>query len=278
MFKKVTKVLSVLALGVAGGIALQQPQVTQATKQKPVVIYLTRHGETTANVMHVAQGWSDYPLTNNGKQGAKALGLGLKKVKFQSAYAGNLTRQEETAQGALKYSDNKKVKLQTKPDLREDNYGSYEGRPDMKESVVKIAKYYGYPNVQTFTKKTGKQVMQKMQDGYYQLDKENELQTDLKPRDRAESSKQVQKRMTDVLTQIAQHQKKNGGGNVLVVSSGMSIDQFLSAERIPEYQGKSLDNDSVTKLVYKNKKFKLQGKIGSTKYYDAGKQDLKSNK
>ena len=46
--------------------------------------------------------------------------------------------------------------------------------------------------------------------------------------DRAESSAQVQKRMNSELLHIAKTTQEQGGGNVLVVSSGMSINEYLS--------------------------------------------------
>jgi broad specificity phosphatase PhoE len=137
----------------------------EAKSEKPVKIYLVRHGETTANVMHLAQGWSDFTLTQNGIDGAKYLGFGLKGTKFSSAYSGDLSRQEKTAKGALEYSENKKVSVKIDQDLRECNYGSYEGRPDMAKNVPEIIEYFGYKDVDDFLSKTGKDVMNKMQDG-----------------------------------------------------------------------------------------------------------------
>ncbi|WEV70793.1 histidine phosphatase family protein [Lactobacillus sp. ESL0785] len=266
--KAVVSTISVLALflGTAKTAAAKKVRTN-----KPVVIYLTRHGETTANVMHLAQGWSDFTLTDNGVKGAQYLGMGLKGTKFQAAYSGDLTRQEKTAQGALKYSGNKKVKLQIDPRLRECNYGSYEGRPDMAKNVPEIAAYYGYDNVTDFQTKTGKLFQNKMQDGYYALDQANKLNTTLPEQYRAEKSTVVQQRMTAALTAIAKKQQKKGG-NVLVVSSGMAINMFLSTQDYPQYQGTGLANDAVTKLTYQNGKFKLSGPIGDLKYFDAGKK------
>ncbi|RMC44873.1 histidine phosphatase family protein [Lactobacillus sp. ESL0230] len=246
------------------------PVSAKGKSNKPVTIYLTRHGETTANVMHLAQGWSDFTLTENGIKGAEYLGKGLKGIKFSAAYSGDLSRQEKTAKGALKYSGNKKVQLKVDSRLRECNYGSYEGRPDIAKNVPEIAEYLGYTSLEDFQAKTGKMLQNKMQDGYYGLDQQNKLNTNLPAQYRAESSETVEKRMTEVLTMIAKKQQKKGG-NVLVVSSGMSINLFLSTQNYPEYQGTGMANDAVTKLVYKDGKFKLAGEIGSLKYFDAGK-------
>ncbi|WEV36896.1 histidine phosphatase family protein [Lactobacillus sp. ESL0677] len=267
--KTLISFVSVITLFLVGTNVTEAKSTKAANK--PVTIYLARHGETTANVMHLAQGWSDFTLTDNGVKGAQYLGLGLKGVKFRAAYSGDLTRQEKTAQGALDYSGNKKIKLQIDPRLRECNYGSYEGRQDIGKNVPEIAEYYGYKDVADFQAKTGKLFQNKMQDGYYALDKANKLNTTLPEQYRAEQSTTVQKRMTAALTAIAKKQQKKGG-NVLVVSSGMSINMFLSAQDYPEYQGVGIANDAVTKLVYKNGKFKLAGPIGDLKYFNAGKK------
>ncbi|UQS84073.1 histidine phosphatase family protein [Bombilactobacillus thymidiniphilus] len=269
-FKLSKIILLALLLGGSGSIALGTQNVSATSKK--VILYVVRHGETTANVMHLAQGWSDFPLTPNGIQGAKYLGAGLKKAKFQSAYAGDLTRQEKTARGTLDASNNGKVKVHVDQRLREGNFGSYEARPDSAKNIPDIVKYFGYKDSNDFTKQEGKHFPSKYQDGYYELDKKNTLHTDLAKSDRAESSNQVKQRMQNVMNYIVKHQKNNS--NVLVVSSGMAIDQFLEKENIPQYKGDSLGNDSVTKLVYKNGKYHVQGKIGSLKYFNQGKKDL----
>lgn len=216
----------------------------------------------------------DYTLTKNGVNGAKYLGHGLRKVKFKAAYSSDLTRQEKTAKGALKASNNKKVHVKIDPNLREGNYGSYEGRPDSVQNDPVIAKHFGYKDVDELKEKNGKLAQNKMQDGYYELDKQNALKTDLPKKYRAESSKQVEQRMTKSLTKIAKKQQKNGGGNVLVVSSGAAINLFLSQQNFVQFKGEGLGNDAVTKLKYKNGKFKLSGDIGSMKYYNSGKKVL----
>lgn len=249
---------------------MQTNAEAKSLKSKEVVIYLVRHGETTANVMHRAQGWSDFTLTKNGVKGAQYLGRGLKNIHFDSAYSGDLTRQEKTAKGILKYSKNNKVKLKIDSGLREDNYGSYEGLPDVGKAIPDIAHYYGYKNGDEFLKKTGKNAMSKMQDGYYKLDQKKRLDTDLPSKYRAESAEMVEKRMNKSLTQIA---KKNKG-NTLVVSSGMSISLFLSQLNSSKYTGAPMKNDAVTKLVYKDGKFKILGEIGTLKYFTQGKKEI----
>ncbi|CAJ1230236.1 histidine phosphatase family protein [Levilactobacillus zymae] len=254
------------ALALAGGSTTAQAK--KKTTTKPVTIYLTRHGETTGNVMGRVQGWSDFPLTSNGLAVANNLGRGLKGKTFKAAYAGNLTRQEVTAKHALKYSGNAKVKVNISKYLREGGYGSFEGDSIATDNAL-IAGVYGYKNGDEMMAKQGASYWTKLQDAYYTLDKQNSQKTTLAKADRAESSKQVQSRMAKELKTIAKNTQKKGGGNVLVVSSGMSINEYL-ATMAKKYTGAPLKNASVTKLTYKNGKLAVSGTIGSLYYVNKG--------
>ncbi|PAK85089.1 histidine phosphatase family protein [Lentilactobacillus parakefiri] len=270
-------------LGMAGTIAVTMPtqtidaQAKTATKTvkttKTVTIYLTRHGETTGNVMGRVQGWSDFPLTANGVKVADQLGYGLKGVKFKAAYAGNLTRQEVTAKEALKYSGNAKVKVNISKFLREGGYGSFEG-DSIAADNDKIAGVYGYSSGAEFQKSTGKNYWNELQDAYYTLDQANSQDTKLVSGDRAESAAMVQKRMTTELNTIAKNTQKQGGGNALVVSSGMSINEYLST-MAPDYTGAAIPNAAVTKLVYKNGHLAVNGPIASLAYVNKGAEMMK---
>ncbi|WP_225893641.1 histidine phosphatase family protein [Levilactobacillus wangkuiensis] len=271
MMKFGKQVLGVLAVTV-GAVAMvggtTTAQAKKKTTTKPVTIYLTRHGETTGNVMGRVQGWSDFPLTKNGTKVANDLGRGLKGKTFKAAYAGNLTRQQVTAKHVLSYSGNKKVKVNVSKYLREGGYGSFEGDSIATDNAL-IAGVYGFKNGDEMMAKQGKNYWTKLQDAYFKLDKKNSQKTKLVKSDRAESSKQVEKRMAKEMLTIAKNTKKRGGGNVLVVSSGMSINEYLST-MTKKYKGTPLKNVSVTKLVYKNGKLSVSGNIGSMYYANKG--------
>lgn len=259
--------LTTITAGLAFAVGTYRPQPILASS-KPVTIYLTRHGETTANVMMRVQGWSDFPLTKNGVEVADNLGRGLKHTDFKAAYSGNLTRQTVTAQEVLRYSGNKKIHVTQNKDLREGGYGSFEGDPIAADND-KLAQVDGYQNGDEFMQKTGKDYWNKLQDAYHKLDAENSQQTKLATADRAESAKAVQQRMTTELNHIAKTTAKNGGGNVLVVSSGMSINEYLSTMS-SKYDGKPLKNAAVTKLIYKHGKLQVSGPIGTLGYVNQG--------
>lgn len=247
---------------------------TRKTATKPVTIYLTRHGETTGNVMGRVQGWSDFPLTTNGLNIADSLGRGLKGTKFKVAYAGDLTRQERTAKHVLKFSGNSKLKVNISKKLREGGYGSFEGDTIASDNQL-IASVYGYKDGNEMMAKEGKAYWNKLQDAYFKLDKQNVRKNNLVASDRAENAKEVQKRMTTELKTIAKVTQKKGGGNALVVSSGMSINEYLSTMAGKKYTGVALKNASVTKLVYKNGKLHVSGPIGSMTYVEKGAKLVK---
>ena len=54
--------------------------------------YVVRHGETLLNRLGRAQGWSDSPLTDNGKRTAAELGAELKGIIFSAAYTSDMMR------------------------------------------------------------------------------------------------------------------------------------------------------------------------------------------
>ncbi|WP_268913694.1 histidine phosphatase family protein [Lentilactobacillus sp. SPB1-3] len=281
-----TKLLTIASItGMAGIITVSMPSASinvnaakKTTKKvvkktKSTTIYLTRHGETTGNVMGRVQGWSDFPLTSNGIKVANQLGYGLKGIKFSSAYAGNLIRQEVTAKQALKYSGNSKVKVNISKFLREGGYGSFEG-DSIATDNNEIAGVYGYKDGTEFQQATGKNYWNLLQDAYYRLDQKNAHNTKLANDDRAESSAMVQQRMTSELKKIAKTTQKRGGGNVLVVSSGMSINEYLST-MAPNYTGAAIPNAAVTKLTYKNGKLSVSGPIASLSYVNKGAKLMK---
>ncbi len=77
--------------------------------------------------------------------------------------------------------------------------------------------------------------------------------------------------MNSELLHIAKTTQKQGGGNVLVVSSGMSINEYLSTIS-KKYDGKPMQNAAVTKLVYKNGKLHVDSPIGTLHYVNKGKK------
>lgn len=216
------------------------------------------------------QGWSDFPLTQEGVRIARQFGRGLKRegVKFSAAFCGKLTRHYDTARLALDASGNESVSIQIDPDLREVNFGSYEGR-DANIVYQHVAEHLGYADFKALEAAKGAEAAIVVQDVIHDLDAANTLHTNLEPEDRAECSSQVRKRMAAAMDRVASFALTQGGGNVLVVSSGMSIRDFLLGVD-PKRALANEDNTAVTKLLYADDHFTINGPVGSLAYYERG--------
>lgn len=86
-------------------------------------LFLVRHGETAWSATGQHTGWTDIPLSENGIEQAKKLGERLAGYTFALVLASPLSRALETCRigglGDVAVID---------PDLREWNYGEFEGR------------------------------------------------------------------------------------------------------------------------------------------------------
>lgn len=232
--------------------------------EKPVNVYLTRHGQTMFNINGRGQGWADSPLTDTGIQVARQLGYGLYGIHFKAAYSADNMRTFKTAHYALTSSGNGRVAVKWTPNLREGGYGSFEGQKydEVNKITMPLLRPAGtYSGPQDFAKAQqalGKNFWPALQDAYHDAESvdggkysDPTLPANLK----AESANQVISRMNTELTTIAKKAAAKGG-NVLVVSSGMSIPEWLSAQ--PNYtvnQFVNWGNEAVMKVTYKHGKF-----------------------
>ena len=87
--------------------------------------FLVRHGATEWNAQGRIQGQSDPSLNETGKSQARRLGLRLASVPFAEARCSDLRRCRETAAGILPGRND--VRLQEMTELREKNFGAWEG-------------------------------------------------------------------------------------------------------------------------------------------------------
>lgn len=87
------------------------------------VIYLARHGETAWSLSGQHTGSTDIPLTERGERNAQQLGERMRGLAIAKVFTSPLVRAVRTCElagfGATAEID---------PDLREWNYGAYEGR------------------------------------------------------------------------------------------------------------------------------------------------------
>ena len=87
--------------------------------------FLVRHGATEWNARGRIQGQSDPSLNEAGKRQARRLGGRLASVPFAEARCSDLRRCSETAAGILLGRND--LRLQEMPELREKNFGAWEG-------------------------------------------------------------------------------------------------------------------------------------------------------
>lgn len=87
-------------------------------------IYLVRHGETAWNASGKFQGHSDVPLSDRGKEQAKAIAQRLALESIDSIYCSDLSRASETADIIAQPHN---LKVTSLAELREINFGKWEG-------------------------------------------------------------------------------------------------------------------------------------------------------
>lgn len=86
---------------------------------------IVRHGETEWNRDSRIQGQADTPLSDEGRAQVAALGAALKGAQIDRAFSSDLSRARETAELVL---GERNVPVETTGDLRELNFGRWEGR------------------------------------------------------------------------------------------------------------------------------------------------------
>ncbi len=87
-------------------------------------LYLVRHGQSVANATKIHSGWSQVPLTEQGKADAARAGQYLRTLQFDRLYSSDLLRAIQTASIALPGSMPEQLPL-----IRERNVGVLVGRP-----------------------------------------------------------------------------------------------------------------------------------------------------
>jgi broad specificity phosphatase PhoE len=88
------------------------------------IILLARHGQSDWNAARRWQGRADRPLTEKGREQARALAERLAHIELEAIYSSNLRRASETAQAVAAEQGLDVVEL---PELREVDVGSWSG-------------------------------------------------------------------------------------------------------------------------------------------------------
>jgi broad specificity phosphatase PhoE len=90
-------------------------------------ILLARHGETDWNLHRRVQGHSDTPLNDTGRAQARVLASELAGERIDAVYSSDLARAHETA---TILAEARGLGVTAVPDLRERNFGTWEGLTD----------------------------------------------------------------------------------------------------------------------------------------------------
>jgi broad specificity phosphatase PhoE len=87
-------------------------------------ILIARHGESDWNRERRWQGYADRPLTERGREQARALAARLAHIELDAVYSSDLQRARDTA---AVVAGNQGLEVQTVPELREVDVGSWSG-------------------------------------------------------------------------------------------------------------------------------------------------------
>jgi uncharacterized phosphatase len=90
-------------------------------------LLLVRHGETDWNLERRVQGQTDTPLNETGRRQAEALARELANERIDAVYASDLRRALDTARAI---AGPRGLGVHLVPELREKNFGSWEGLTD----------------------------------------------------------------------------------------------------------------------------------------------------
>lgn len=233
-----------------------------------LTFYIVRHGKTILNTLGRVQGWSDSPLTEEGEEVAKFLGIGFKDIKFEAAYCSDLRRTRQTVQIILKYQGQNDLPVIEKEGFREVCFGSYESNFNQtmwREAGLYLHYTNGEKLIEDVFSQDKKITYEQVVDSIKALDQMGI----------AEDFKQVEERTHRALSEIVEKESKSGGeGNILVVAHGMCIMLMLMNFGGRELLRNDLDNASVCKVVYENGEFRVES-MGDLSYVENGRNNYK---
>lgn len=238
-----------------------QTPAAAACEGDEATVYLVRHGETIFNANHLASGWSDSALTPEGEKQALATGEALADIDFDTVLMSDLGRTRQTAALVLEGAGSTVDPIPV-PELREFNFGGFEGQPDpvlwgttLKSLglVVDESKCAEPGNLFTcegIAEFMGKTKASDLYDAIAASD----------PMGLAEDFAANDARMKRAMDVIEGEIGTNTCANVLVVSHGMTIGG-LATLLDPSINGGGgqVGNGSVTTFTYKDGEFALDG-------------------
>lgn len=223
------------------------------------VVFLVRHGRTVFNDKNLVQGWSDAPLTPEGEAQASAAGVALKEVEFSAVLTSDLGRARQTTDAIL--SENiHAIGPREVAELREENYGGFEGDVDV-DFWVTIMESMGYRFDTAKSADPGDFWSNPDAVAWYGATTDAE-RTDAiakaDPLGRAEDWAAYSGRMRDAVAQISRTVGDHPG-NILVVSHGGTIAALLELMDPANYDpSQDLPNGSVSVVYVTDGAFVIQ--------------------
>lgn len=206
-----------------------------------ISFYIIRHGETLLNSLNRAQGWSDSPLTDNGKRTARELGIKLKDITFSAAYTSDMLRAEQTAKLILSTSGNCDIIPQKDVRLREWCLGSMDAEHNS-VFIEAVSNWLG--GVTSFA-----ELNKRLPDvamAIYEHDTTG----------MAEPFADISNRLTNALVDIAHNKSLNPNSNILVITHAFAIKTifylFAPEKLCTVYK---LKNVAISKFLYDGKSF-----------------------
>ena len=169
--------------------------------------YVVRHGETLLNSIARAQGWSDSPLTDNGKRTATELGAELNGIIFNAAYTSDMIRAEQTAKLILSMSGNDNIEIQKDIRLREWCLGSMEAEHNS-VFIQTVSDWLGVSSFAELNKR-----LSDVATAIYEHDTTGA----------AEPFNDISSRLKSVFMDIAQNNLQSENSNILIVTHAFAI-------------------------------------------------------
>jgi len=216
-------------------------------ESKPVTIYLVRHGKTILNNTDRAQGWIDAPLIPSGEEKIKETGKRLAHIPFVGAYSSDSGRAIKTAKLILGENQTtaKSLPVLLNKNLREAYFGSFEGEK-MNVLWKETAKYLGFSSREELFASNGNPY-EKLVNALSELD----------PSKEAENYQMLKDRAFKAITEIAEKTYQKGGGDLLVVSHGITMNAILNQIDKNKVPKGLFANGTVMKLEFNGKDWKV---------------------
>lgn len=228
-----------------------------------ITFFVVRHGKTLMNTLNKIQGWCDSPLTKEGIESVKFVGLGMKDISFRSAYCSTLRRTKQTAELILEAKGQTELEPIEIEGFKEAGFGSFESETTFR--MWESAAYYLHYTA-------AEQMSRDIQNGKLSYRKVVNAIKELDRFDMAESFEELEARTQESFRTIAEAESQKGSGNILIVSHGMSMLAMLLSLGGDKILKGHIDNAGVCKVIYKSGDFIVES-MNDNSYLEKGKAE-----